>query len=375
MQINRDLKYSCAYAARALRKHADVVSVGIGYRYRAGVKTDELCIVVGVRKKYPPEYFESEGNKPRLIKKSYIGTDTDVQEYGDIWISNHTGLPGVPDETEKTVPSQSLTNRVRPIPPGYSIGHPKITAGTLGCWVGRTSDPDDAWYILTNNHVGANSNDANIGDPTLQPGPADGGSAPRDTVGTLHEYVKINFEGENGGKKGGKKGSSFAWKLWKYPANFVAKLVGCPFRLVVTEPHVVNQPDPNLVDAALTKVVDPSLVFTEIPFGVGILQGIRDLHLGEEVVKVGRTTEFTSGYVDVVGASVTVNYGGGKQAVFDDQVIVRAHSGSFSKGGDSGSVIVTEENYLGALLFAGSASITICNRASHLVSLLGIRLK
>jgi hypothetical protein len=365
MQINRDLKYSCAYAARALRKHPDVVSVGIGYRYRGGVKTNELCVVVGVRKKYPPEYFAADENRARLIKKSYIGTDTDIQEYGDIWISSrYTGLP-----------TQALTNRVRPIPPGYSCGHKKITAGTLGCWVGKTSDPSDAWYILSNNHVLANSNDANVGDPTLQPGPADGGSTPRDDVGTLYEYVKINFEGENGGKKDGKKGSSFAWKLWKYPANFVAKLVGCPFRLVVTEPHVVNQPDPNLVDAALTKVVDPSLVFTEIPFGVGVLQGIRDLNLGEEVVKVGRTTEFTSGYVDVVGASVTVNYGGGKQAVFDDQVIIKAHTGSFSAGGDSGSVIVTEDNYLGSLLFAGSASVTICNKISSVVSLLGIRLK
>jgi hypothetical protein len=86
MQINRDLKYSCAYAARALRKHPDVVSVGIGYRYRGGVKTNELCVVVGVRKKYPPEYFAADENRARLIKKSYIGTDTDIQEYGDIWI-------------------------------------------------------------------------------------------------------------------------------------------------------------------------------------------------------------------------------------------------------------------------------------------------
>ncbi len=353
MYIDSNLKYSCSYAAKTLRDHKDVVSVGIGYRYKGGVKTDKVCIVVGVKKKLKPE----ELTLARTIRDAFADVKTDIQEYGEI-------------------EAQGLTNRVRPIPPGYSVGHyPLVTAGTLGYWVGRVNDPDDAWYILSNNHVLAATNDAKIGDPTIQPGKADSGSAPRDTVGTLDEYVEINFPGGGGGKK--KPKSAALWKLWKYPANLVAKLRGCPFRLVVTRPHVVTQPDPNLADAGITKIVDPSLVQTSIPFGVGVLQGVRDLRLGEEVMKVGRTTEFTSGVVDVVGAQVTVNYGSGKQAAFTDQVIIKGTPGPFSRGGDSGSAIVTEEKFLGGLLFAGNdaQNITIANKISHVFSLLQLRLK
>src|SRR5256885_12833142 len=49
---------------------------------------------------------------------------------------------------------------------GFSVGHPAITAGSIGA---RVTDGVNV-YILSNNHVLANSNDASIGDPELQPG-------------------------------------------------------------------------------------------------------------------------------------------------------------------------------------------------------------
>ncbi|NIU63493.1 MAG: hypothetical protein GWN66_23410, partial [Pseudomonas stutzeri] len=67
---------------------------------------------------------------------------------------------------------QDHTAKWRPAPGGVSIGHVDITAGTLGCLVVR----GDHIYILSNNHVLANSNEAEPGDAILQPGPHDGGT-------------------------------------------------------------------------------------------------------------------------------------------------------------------------------------------------------
>ena len=52
---------------------------------------------------------------------------------------------------------------------GGSCGHYNITAGTLGGFV----EDDDHYYIMSNNHVLADSNHANHGDEILQPGPGD----------------------------------------------------------------------------------------------------------------------------------------------------------------------------------------------------------
>jgi hypothetical protein len=41
---------------------------------------------------------------------------------------------------------------------------------------------------------------------------------------------------------------------------------------------------------------------------------------------------------------------------------------------NSGSAIITEDNLLGGLLFAGGSGVTIANKISNVVSLLGIRL-
>jgi hypothetical protein len=252
------------------------------------------------------------------------------------------------------------------------VGHAQVTAGTLGAWVHR--GPGDERYLLSNNHVIANSNDAVLGDFIRQPGRADGGSD-EDRFARLTDYVRIKFDGDNGNGNGGKKSSAaLGWKLWKWPANAVASLLGCPYRLVVARPSVVEQPEPNLVDAAVARVLLEDWVDLEIP-SIGEIQGFRDLELGDRVTKTGRTTETTTGIVDTIGAVSQVDYGAGKGiATFDDQFVIRADAGDFSRGGDSGSAIVDEDGFVGALLFAGGDGITLANRISHVVSLLGIRL-
>ena len=227
-------------------------------------------------------------------------------------------------------------------------------------------------YILSNNHVAANSNDTSLGVTIWQPGRADGGSNV-DQFARLTEYVRIRFDDEENGN-GKKSSASLAWRAWKWPANLVADLLGCPYRLVVARPNQLDQPYPNLIDAAIAQVILESNVDFDIP-EIGEIQGIADLQLGDRVQKTGRTTEHTTGMVEVVGAESVVNYGPGKgDATFGDQIVIRADSGDFSAGGDSGSAIVTEDNVLGGLLFAGGSGVTIANKISNVVSLMGIRL-
>ena len=82
----------------------------------------------------------------------------------------------------------------RPVPIGVSTGHPAITAGTIGA---RVIDEQGNVYALSNNHVYADQNDANIGAAVIQPGTFDGGSSPADSIGALAKYVPIDFSGAN----------------------------------------------------------------------------------------------------------------------------------------------------------------------------------
>jgi hypothetical protein len=330
-----------------LFKNPDVQYVGVGLKYKDGQRTSEECISVGVTEKKK----KGDVEPGLLIPRKIGGKKTDVVSTGVI---------------------KALTNvgRLRPCPPGYSIGHYLISAGTLGCLVKK--DETDDWWILSNNHVLANSNDAQINDEIRQPGRVDGGQpGGADRIAMLREWVVINFDGGNGKKKA----ASLLWKAWRWPANAVAKAVNCPFRLELTVPGAVEQPNPNLVDAAIARPVLQNYVKPEIP-DIGKPEGVRNFELGETVVKQGRTTEFTQGHVDVIDMAVKVQYGAGKIATFDDQYGIKT-DGDFSQGGDSGSAILGADNFLGSLLFAGSSGqdpITIGNRMLNVFQLLGLRL-
>jgi len=322
-----------------LRKYPGVVSVAVGYRYKSGKRTGEVCIVVGVERKKPLSRLLRKDTLPTEIE----GVRVDVVQYGRI-------------------KALGLTARVRPCPGGYSCGHPQITAGTLGCWVKRGAGSES--YVLSNNHVLANSNAAALGDPELQPGAYDGGQVGRDAIAKLAEFARINFAGQDG------NGGCSVAKAFVSVLNAAAKLLGRSTRLAVRQ---IDQPTPNLVDAAVARADSEELVDARVEY-IGPVVGIRDLKLGDRVTKVGRTTGLTTGSVTAVDGSVSVSYGDAKTAEFAEQVFISADEGEFSAGGDSGSVILTEDNYLGGLLFAGGEGVTVANRIANVVSLLGIRL-
>ena len=316
---------------KQLLKRANVVATGIGFKQTGGVKTEALCIVCSVKKKVPPSQLTVQDLVPAVVE----GAPTDVIQTGVIRAL------------------QAPTGRFRPAPGGVSVGHVAITAGTLGCWVIKNGQK----VILSNNHVLANSNDAEIGDAVLQPGPFDGGSFPQDHIANLMQFVPISFQGDP-------SECQFANAVVSV-FNLGCRLIGSYTRYRVTK----IQAEDNLVDAAIAAPLNAADVKDEI-LNIGPIQGTVQGQLGMAIKKSGRTTGLTTGEIQQVDVTANVQYGAGQVAVFTDQLL----AGAMSQGGDSGSAILNESNRLTGLLFAGSDTTTIINRIENVFSALGVSL-
>ncbi|MFH5883536.1 hypothetical protein ACG2F4_04420 [Halalkalibaculum sp. DA3122] len=319
-----------------LMSKPNVVATGIGYKVTNGRQTEELSIICSVELKKPKKRLTQKD----LIPAAIHGIPTDV-------------LPSGP-----FVARQDPKGRFRPAPGGVSIGHFDITAGTLGCLVKK----DDTIYILSNNHVLANSNEADIGDAILQPGPYDGGQNPQDQIAKLSEFVPISFDGE--GENGSSPGC-FTSNMIASVLNSIASTIGSSVRM---RPYRVQTTE-NLVDAAIAEPLTPSDLENEI-LQIGTIAGTREAELGMEIKKSGRTTGFTTGTIQQVDVTARVNYGANKVATFVDQLV----AGSMSQGGDSGSAVLDNENNLVGLLFAGSDTSTIINRIDNVFNSLDVTL-
>lgn len=307
-------------AKEDLLSKPNVVGVGVGYKTVGRVTTDEMSVVVMVRQKLPPAALHPDAMLPRTVN----GVAVDVLEVGEIRAQ------------------QGRTDRWRPAPGGVSIGHYQITAGTLGAVVQDASSGDR--LILSNNHVLANSNDAVAGDAILQPGPVDGGSLSADIIATLERFVPIDF--------GSGPGVCGLARTYAEFGNAIARLLGSRHRLDVSE---YNPQAVNLVDAAVARPVNDADVSDEI-LEIGTVQGTVAATLGMPLRKSGRTTGLTTGAVTLLEATVSVSYGVGKTARFENQIV----AGPMSQGGDSGSLVVHGEALQAVgLLFAGSNQSTI----------------
>jgi hypothetical protein len=310
---------------------SNVVAAGVGYKITGGQKTSNLSIICSVTKKLAASQMASKD----LVPNSLDGTPTDVIETGVIRAL------------------QSPTEKHRPAPGGVSIGHRDITAGTLGCLVKKGGLP----VILSNNHVLANSNAAQIGDPILQPGPHDGGRFPEDHIADLDHFIPINIGGLPSDCPIATGTASFL--------NSFARMFGSGVRLQAID----QQATENLVDAAIARPLNPDDVKDEI-LDIGSVQGTAEGELGMAIKKSGRTTGFTTGEIQQVDVTVNVQYGQGQIAQFTDQLM----AGAMSQGGDSGSAVLDENNQLVGLLFAGSDTSTIMNRIQNVFSELGVSL-
>ena len=217
----------------------------------------------------------------------------------------------------------------RPVPIGVSIGHPDVTAGTIGA---RVTDGSRV-FVLSNNHVLAANNLARQGDNLLQPGVFDGGRDPEDALATLHDFEPIQFCGG----------------------------IVCPF---------------NQMDAAVALATTDDLGTGTPDDGYGTPRsGTIGAVLGMRVQKYGRTTGHTIGRVTGINATLDVDYRGGR-ARFKGQIVITS-DGEFSTGGDSGSLIVTKGLLMGdrrpvGLLFAGSPTNTVANPIDLVLDRFGV---
>lgn len=312
----------------------NVVAVGVGYKVKNGKKTNDLAIICSVSRKIDKnDLYESD----RIPQKIYEVV-TDVIQTGEI----------------KAI-RLKRTDVIRPAFSGVSIGHKDITAGTFGCLVKKNGQK----YILSNNHVMANCNDAEIGDPITQPGPYDGGSVSKHTIAHLSEFVPINYVGQT-------NSSCFLSKTLIRFLNFFSSLFGSYHRFNIER----VQAEYNLIDAALAKPISDDLVSQDIFDVPGEICSWSTPFLGMKIKKSGRTTGVTYGTIDQVDVTTTVNYGGSRNAIFTDQLI----AGPMSQGGDSGSVVIANDgtnNAIG-LLFAGSEEVTVINDIRDVIEMLEI---
>lgn len=297
----------------ALLSLRNVVGLAVGHKLVGGVETSDACVAVLVRRKVPVPQLRA----PDVIPTSLDGVLTDVIETGDI-MALDTATVGV---------NWEATSRWRPAPGGVSIGHHRITAGTIGCVVRRGSES----FILSNNHVLADSNNGLRGDEILQPAPLDGGRRPDDVIGLLEDWV---------------------------PLFWVRRGIG---RLLERGRRR------NRVDAAVARPLQREDVVDEIHL-LGSVKRSAEAVVGQSLLKSGRTTGLTRGKVSHVDATVTINYGR-EVALFENQVLATP----MSEGGDSGSLVLERDGHAVGLLFAGSNQVTVLNRIQDVLKALQVQ--
>lgn len=297
-----------------------------------------LSHAIRVQKAHTDEMFEIAG-----VVGTGVGLTADGQPAVKIF-TREAGVAGLPESLEGVPVAVEVTGMIfalraladpadkftRPVPIGVSTGHPDITAGTIGA---RVTDGTNV-FALSNNHVYANANAASIGDNALQPGPFDGGTDPADAIGTLFDFEPIEFA-----------------KRRKIPTN--------------------------TMDAAIVVSSTDMLGYATPQGGYGAPSSTTvSAYVNQLVKKYGRTSGLTHGTVYAVNVIVDVCYEGfvvcTKWARFTKQIMITP--GAFSGGGDSGSLIVTDDgnNDPVGLLFAGSSTHTIANRIDLVLSRFGV---
>jgi hypothetical protein len=319
-----------------LIKRKNVVGVGVGFKESEGVVTEELAVTINVARKVPVAQLAEADKVPRDLD----GVRTDVVETGRF-------LAG-----EAVAPTQTTKDRWRQrIPPGVSIGHVDVTAGTFGCLVRRGRE----LFILSNNHILANVNAGQPGDPIIQPGRYDGGG-PADQIATLADFIPLDFGGDAAS-------CSIATGLEK-ALNWVAETVGSSHRVIAYQ----TAPGENLVDAALARPLEPAQFIPDI-FEIGRPRGTGQATLGAKVRKTGRTTGHTRGTITQIDVTTSVDYNG-RMATFTDQLM----ASGMSAGGDSGSAILDDDGLVVGLLYAGSGQATLINPIQTVLKLLQVEL-
>ncbi|HET6930122.1 MAG TPA: hypothetical protein VFI45_07355 [Candidatus Acidoferrum sp.] len=209
--------------------------------------------------------------------------------------------------------------------------------GTLGSLLTRNG----SFYILSNNHVLARSDQASPGEPITQPGiiETNCSTAGTNTVANLTSFVNLEASGTN---------------------------VDAAIALIV----------PGAVDLTGNILLLGSTAAGSTPDagpphgGRGILASI-----GKKVAKSGRTTGLTCSTVSATNLSTSVQYqvpcNGTPKFTVNYRNQIAVSGGGFSAGGDSGSLIVDQLTADPvALLYGGSDTDTVGNPVADVLTAL-----
>jgi hypothetical protein len=311
---------------KELLQKKNVISVKMGNKITAGIDTGVEAIIVGVETKVSLTRLR----KVDVILASINNIPTDVQVVKKIKaLAKAVAL----DRTKEYIPA----------PGGVSVGHPDISAGTLGMWVKRKG----IWGILSNNHVLGNVNRGKIGDLIYQPGPADGGTA-KNAKARLKVLPIIDLVGPSE--------CPIANTLVNV-LNTVARLFGRRTRLATTVAAGLNLVDCGWAEALDDKFVDPEIL------EIGLPKGECEFEVDERIKKSGRSSDLTYGTVTSVDAAINVDMGDGQIGMFSDQI--EFGTPGFIVPGDSGSAILSMDDKVGGLGFAGNEDASYANKYRH----------
>lgn len=213
----------------------------------------------------------------------------------------------------------------------------ECASGTLGALVMRNG----IQYILSNNHVMAEMDGANINDAITQPGLVDAPNPCSSTgtifVATLSQFITL-----------------------EQPA-------GCSNNCAPPADAAIAQVVPGDVATTgdildLTDTATMSTCCAAEPPASTILPVSSLLPNSTAVAKSGRTTGLTCSTVEAVSVNISVKYqrgllGPSFTATFANQIVI--NGGTFSAAGDSGSLVVSQAGAQPiALLFAGNSTST-----------------
>jgi hypothetical protein len=322
------LRIDRAVAAAGQNVHA----VGIGRKIVEGRVTDELCVRVYVVQKITESLLPPRDRLPQSVS----GIPTDVIESPPAFVlpaARRSRARKVEPEPTIATATTSCTldrrKRQRPVLAGISAAHRDVTAGTISYFCRSTRHGDDPShvFVLSNNHVFANVNQAHIGDDLYQPGPADGGIT-GDHFADFSRFVPIQLGGTL----------------------------------------------PNRVDAAICRLRQDVPHQVEV-CSMGPIIGTARATEGVRVRKHGRTTGYTEGVVtdESYDALVGMDHSDPSVvALFESQMRIERIDPypTIGLGGDSGSLVVMQEEASAVgLYFAGPPSGTY-GVANHLQDVL-----
>ncbi|MGA2051356.1 MAG: hypothetical protein ABSG96_27020 [Terracidiphilus sp.] len=237
----------------------EILGIGYGAKRRGGVIVAPSCIRVYVREKI---HSKTQINPRLFIKPTISGIPTDVIELRSI------------------VAHQAA---------GESIGTDSGNIGTLGCLLTDGSTQ----FLLSNNHVLANLNQGNPGDPIFMPSRGQIPTAP--TVALLRDFSPISLDGSAN----------------RFDAAIATLVPG-----VIIDPAIDN------IGTIAVSVAPPDQV---------------------AVTKGGAASGQTTGVIDGINEDVQVMYNNdpAQTAHFTGQIAIVGDGMPFSSPGDSGALVVT----------------------------------